>query len=145
MCERLKSARNNERFRNEGCCARAVSDTRKRGRKRGQQPPFPLLRSLFLGQGWVTHVPSASTPFVGTQTPTLQILIRSPEERTRRNACCTEGGFLPDVFAQASRFRSSVNRISPETQRVSSRDAISFWGFFFEFKGRFKFKSSKVA
>lgn len=35
-------ARNNERFRNEGCCARAVSDTRKRGRKRGQQPPFPL-------------------------------------------------------------------------------------------------------
>lgn len=37
-------------FRNEGCCARDVSDTRKRGRKRGQQPPFASLRSLFLGR-----------------------------------------------------------------------------------------------
>lgn len=136
MSERLTSARKNETFVTRAAAYR----TREKGAKGRSAAPFSLLRSLFLGQlqGWVTHVLSASTPFVGTQTPTLQILIRSPEERTRRNACRNKGGFLPDRS-----FVLGLLRIGfPPRQRVSSRGEIwssLFKGFFFfEFKERFK-------
>jgi len=127
MSKQPKSARKNEIFVTRAAACR----TWEKGAKGRSAALFSLLHSLFLGQlqGWVTHVLSASTPFVGTQTPTLQILICSPEERTRRKRVSYQGMLSP---RQAFRFRSSPNWISPETARFfSGRDPVkSFQGLF---------------
>lgn len=101
----------------------------RRGNERERErSAAPLLLALFSpfcrGQGWVTHVPPASTPFVGT--PTLEILIRSPEERTRRYACRIGEAF--SAFRRAAlRFRVFLRIEFPwgASRRSSRRDRES--------------------
>jgi len=97
--KRPASARNRRNIRRAAARAGRVGRDARKGGEREVSSPLSLRLFSLSGQGWVTHVPPASTPFVGTRTPTRQILIRSLEERTRRNACRIRLS-LADAFLQ---------------------------------------------
>jgi len=113
MRTRLKSARNDETFVTRAA-AREPCRTWEKGGKREVSSPLSLCFVLsFSDRGeWLTFRRPRRCSSGRKRLPSKYWFARPRNARvaTRR----IEGGFLPDVFVQAFRFRSSPNRISPE-------------------------------